>query len=77
MEIIHVVVSIHNCQTHVSAYFDVFQDPTGIFWREERLRLEANRERKEEHLFLTARVTTDDTVTRCEGFNLATFDGKN
>ncbi|KAI6044456.1 ICP0-binding domain of ubiquitin-specific protease 7-domain-containing protein [Pisolithus marmoratus] len=39
--------------------------------------LEANRKRKEERLFLTARVITDDTFARHEGFDLATFDEKN
>ncbi|KAI6117686.1 hypothetical protein EDD16DRAFT_995965 [Pisolithus croceorrhizus] len=44
---------------------------------EERLQLEAEgREREEQHLFLTARVITDDTYARYEGFDLATFDEK-
>ncbi|KAF5357773.1 hypothetical protein D9756_001634 [Leucocoprinus leucothites] len=45
---------------------------------EERLQLEAKkREREEQHLFLTAKVITDDTFARHEGFDLATFDEKN
>ncbi|KAJ7156042.1 hypothetical protein C8R43DRAFT_421204 [Mycena crocata] len=45
---------------------------------EERLQLEAKkREREEQHLFLTAKVITDDTFSRHEGFDLATFDEKN
>ncbi|KAJ2913743.1 hypothetical protein MD484_g6676, partial [Candolleomyces efflorescens] len=45
---------------------------------EERLQLEAKkREREEQHLFLTAKVITDDTFARHEGFDLASFDEKN
>lgn len=45
---------------------------------EERLHMEAKRrEREEQHLFLTAKVITDDTFARHEGFDLATFDEKN
>ncbi|TFK76518.1 cysteine proteinase [Pluteus cervinus] len=45
---------------------------------EERLQMEAKkREREEQHLFLTAKVITDDTFSRHEGFDLATFDEKN
>ncbi|EGO20961.1 hypothetical protein SERLADRAFT_452101 [Serpula lacrymans var. lacrymans S7.9] len=45
---------------------------------EERLQIEAKkREREEQHLFLTAKVITDDTFARHEGFDLATFDEKN
>ncbi|KAJ7285909.1 hypothetical protein C8J57DRAFT_1496609 [Mycena rebaudengoi] len=45
---------------------------------EERLQLEAKkREREEQHLFLTAKVITDETFSRHEGFDLATFDEKN
>ncbi|KIK98862.1 hypothetical protein PAXRUDRAFT_823415 [Paxillus rubicundulus Ve08.2h10] len=44
---------------------------------EERLQLEAKkREREEQHLFLTAKVITDDTFVHHEGFDLATFDEK-
>jgi ubiquitin carboxyl-terminal hydrolase 7 len=44
---------------------------------EERLQIEAKkREREEQHLFLTAKVITDDTFTHHEGFDLATFDEK-
>ncbi|TFK42655.1 hypothetical protein BDQ12DRAFT_676579 [Crucibulum laeve] len=45
---------------------------------EERLQMEAKkREREEQHLFLTAKVITDETFSRHEGFDLATFDEKN
>lgn len=45
---------------------------------EERLQIEAKRkEREEQHLFLTAKVITDDTFAQHEGFDLATFDEKN
>ncbi|KAJ7046714.1 hypothetical protein C8F04DRAFT_1307881 [Mycena alexandri] len=45
---------------------------------EERLQVEAKkREREEQHLFLTAKVITDETFSRHEGFDLATFDEKN
>ncbi|KAJ3862479.1 hypothetical protein EV359DRAFT_74151 [Lentinula novae-zelandiae] len=45
---------------------------------EERLQSEAKkREREEQHLFLTAKVITDETFSRHEGFDLATFDEKN
>lgn len=42
---------------------------------EERLQLEAKRkEREEQHLYLTAKVITDDTFAHHEGFDLAQFD---
>ncbi|KAF9052946.1 hypothetical protein BJ165DRAFT_1413298 [Panaeolus papilionaceus] len=45
---------------------------------EERLMLEAKkREREEQHLFLTAKVITDETFAQHEGFDLASFDEKN
>jgi ubiquitin carboxyl-terminal hydrolase 7 len=45
---------------------------------DERLQIEAKkREREEQHLFLTAKVITDDTFAHHEGFDLATFDEKN
>lgn len=45
---------------------------------EERLQLEARKkEREEQHLFLTAKVITDETFTQHEGFDMATFDEKN
>ncbi|THH20676.1 hypothetical protein EW146_g701 [Bondarzewia mesenterica] len=45
---------------------------------EERVQIEAKRrEREEQHLFLTAKVITDDTFAQHEGFDLATFDEKN
>jgi ubiquitin carboxyl-terminal hydrolase 7 len=45
---------------------------------EERLQQEAKKkEREEQHLFLTAKVITDDTFAQHEGFDLATFDEKN
>ena len=33
-------------------------------------------EREEPHLFLTAKVITDETFSRHEGFDLASFDGR-
>ncbi|KAK7043601.1 ubiquitin-specific protease ubp15 [Paramarasmius palmivorus] len=45
---------------------------------EERLQIEAKKkEREEQHLFLTAKVITDETFTQHEGFDLASFDEKN
>ncbi|KIY50921.1 ubiquitin carboxyl-terminal hydrolase 5 [Fistulina hepatica ATCC 64428] len=45
---------------------------------EERLQLEARkREKEEQHLYLTAKVITDETFNHHEGFDLATFDDKN
>ncbi|KAF7793175.1 hypothetical protein EIP86_004284 [Pleurotus ostreatoroseus] len=45
---------------------------------EERLQFEAKkREREEQHLYLTAKVITDDTFAQHEGFDLATFDERN
>jgi ubiquitin carboxyl-terminal hydrolase 7 len=42
------------------------------------VQIEAKRkEREEQHLFLTAKVITDDTFAHHEGFDLATFDEKN
>ena len=35
------------------------------------------KEREEQHLFLTAKVITDDTFSKHEGFDLASFDEKN
>jgi ubiquitin carboxyl-terminal hydrolase 7 len=34
------------------------------------------REREEQHLFLTAKVITDETFAKHEGFDLASFDEK-
>lgn len=34
-------------------------------------------EKEEPHLFLTAKVITDEDFSRHEGFDLASFDGKN
>ena len=39
--------------------------------------MEAKKEREEPHLFLTARVITDETFSRHEGFDLAVFDEQN
>lgn len=45
---------------------------------EERLQIEAKkREREEQHLFLTAKIITEDSFARHEGFDLASFDEKN
>ena len=45
---------------------------------EERLQIEAKkREREEQHLYLTAKVITDETFAQHEGFDLASFDEKN
>lgn len=35
------------------------------------------REREEQHLYLTAKVITDQTFSEHEGFDLATFDERN
>ncbi|OSC99045.1 cysteine proteinase [Trametes coccinea BRFM310] len=45
---------------------------------EERLQMEAKkREREEQHLYLTAKVITDQTFADHEGFDLASFDERN
>ncbi|TDL18071.1 hypothetical protein BD410DRAFT_806893 [Rickenella mellea] len=45
---------------------------------EERLQIEARkRERDEQHLFLTAKLITDDTFQHHQGFDLTSFDEKN
>lgn len=45
---------------------------------EERVQMEAKRkEREEQHLFLTAKVITDETFAHHEGFDLAGFDERN
>lgn len=45
---------------------------------EERVQLEAKkREREEQHLYLTAKVITDQTFSEHEGFDLASFDERN
>ncbi|KIP09627.1 hypothetical protein PHLGIDRAFT_86496 [Phlebiopsis gigantea 11061_1 CR5-6] len=45
---------------------------------EERLQIEAKkREREEQHLYLTAKVITDETFNQHEGFDLASFDERN
>ncbi|KAI0029861.1 cysteine proteinase [Vararia minispora EC-137] len=45
---------------------------------EERIQMEAKRrEREEQHLFLTAKVITDESFAAHEGFDLASFDDKN
>ncbi|KAF8959015.1 hypothetical protein BDZ97DRAFT_1839371 [Flammula alnicola] len=64
----------------VLAPFTVEDTPPHLKRRldEERLQIEAKkREREEQHLFLTAKVITDDTFAHHEGFDLATFDEKN
>jgi ubiquitin carboxyl-terminal hydrolase 7 len=44
----------------------------------EREQLEAKRrEKDEQHLYLTAKVITDDIFSRHQGFDLASFDDKN
>ncbi|KAE8245144.1 hypothetical protein A4X13_0g6070 [Tilletia indica] len=44
---------------------------------DERLQLEARRREKEEqHLFLTAKVITEDTFRKHQGFDLATFEDR-
>ncbi|KAI6021205.1 ICP0-binding domain of ubiquitin-specific protease 7-domain-containing protein [Pisolithus marmoratus] len=48
----------------VTVYVRVLEDPTGFLWSEE------------EDPFLTAKVVTDDTFARHQGFDLATFDEK-
>lgn len=45
---------------------------------EERAEMEARKKQKEEpNLYLTVKVVTDDIFFRHEGFDLASFDGKN
>jgi len=39
--------------------------------------MEAKEQREKPHLFLTAKVITDETFSRHEGFDLASFDGRN
>lgn len=53
-------------------------DPVERRLEEERLQMEAKkREREEQHLYLTAKVITDQTFSEHEGFDLATFDERN
>ena len=58
---------------------DIIPDiPTERRLDEERLQMEAKkREREEQHLYLTAKVITDQTFSEHEGFDLATFDERN
>lgn len=45
---------------------------------QEREQMEAKRrEKDEQHLYLTAKIITDDTFQRHQGFDLASFDDKN
>lgn len=44
---------------------------------ERRLQEAKKRERDEQHLFLTAKVITDETFQSHQGFDLASFDEKN
>lgn len=44
---------------------------------ERKLQEAKKRERDEQHLFLTAKVITDETFQQHQGFDLATFDEKN
>ncbi|KII89207.1 hypothetical protein PLICRDRAFT_599629 [Plicaturopsis crispa FD-325 SS-3] len=70
-------------ETAIDEYLAPFREedtPTHLKRRldEERLAIEAKkREREEQHLFLTAKVITDETFSHHEGFDLATFDEKN
>jgi len=43
---------------------------------EERAQIEARRKEREERLFLTAKVVTDETFSRQQGFDLIAFDEK-
>ncbi|KAG6878712.1 hypothetical protein C0993_011527 [Termitomyces sp. T159_Od127] len=64
----------------VLASFTEEDTPTHLKRRldEERLQMEAKKkEREEQHLFLTAKVITDETFSKHEGFDLASFDEKN
>lgn len=44
---------------------------------ERKLQEAKKRERDEQHLFLTAKVITDETFQAHQGFDLASFDEKN
>ena len=45
---------------------------------QEREQIEAKRrEKDEQHLYLTAKIITDDIFSRHQGFDLASFDDKN
>ncbi|PPQ74003.1 hypothetical protein CVT26_006372 [Gymnopilus dilepis] len=77
----YMLVYIRECaMDEVLAPFTPDDTPTHLKRRldEERMQMEAKkREREEQHLFLTAKVITDDTFAQHEGFDLATFDEKN
>ncbi|KAI6039589.1 ICP0-binding domain of ubiquitin-specific protease 7-domain-containing protein [Pisolithus marmoratus] len=74
----HLRPTIEETSADVTVFVRVVEDPTGVLWHEEPPQHEAKRrEREEQHLFLTARVITDDTFARHEGFDLVTFDEKN
>ncbi|KAG8969651.1 hypothetical protein FRC03_001523 [Tulasnella sp. 419] len=64
----------------VLAPFDDSDIPTHLKQRieEERIQQEAKkREREEQHLYLTAKVISDQSFRNHQGFDLATFDDKN
>jgi ubiquitin carboxyl-terminal hydrolase 7 len=77
----YMLVYIRESATNeVLAPFTVEDTPAHLKRRldEERMQIEAKkREREEQHLFLTAKVITDETFARHEGFDLAAFDEKN
>lgn len=69
--------------SHLSEYFRGTFGADSNCFTEARLdaeRLEAEqkkREREEQHLYLTAKIITDESFSRHQGFDLATFDDKN
>lgn len=76
----YMLVYIRECEMDdILAPFTEQDTPSHLKKRldEERLQQEAKkREREEQHLFLTAKVITDETFAHHEGFDLATFDDK-
>jgi len=75
---------LSECQLRIS------MDSQSVTWRERRTnatetRLDAERdaleakrrEKDEQHLYLTAKIITDEHYSRHEGFDLASFDDKN
>ncbi|KAI6124860.1 ICP0-binding domain of ubiquitin-specific protease 7-domain-containing protein [Pisolithus croceorrhizus] len=60
----HFRPTIEENSADITVYIRVLKDPAPVLWPEE------------ERLFLTARVITDDTFARHQGFDLATFGEK-
>jgi ubiquitin carboxyl-terminal hydrolase 7 len=69
----HLLISVsHRDRSYIVA------DNTEQRLEQERELMEARRrEKDEQHLYLTAKIITDDSFARHSGFDLASFDDKN